>query len=79
MVPGNEIPLHHPVRELFFNLTHRGLRESNLSDEEIHLYLSNLLVEFIHMENVYKIKDESGQRVEYLMDMLGVCGRSRFV
>ena len=72
MVPGNEIPAHHPVRELFLTLTHRGLRESHLSDEEIHLYLSNLLVEFVHMENMYKVRDESGQRVEYLTDMLGV-------
>ena len=71
MVPGNEIPAHHPVRELFLTLTDRGLRESQVSDEEIHLYLSNLLVEFVHMENVYKVRDESGQRVEYLMDMLG--------
>ena len=51
MVPGNEIPAHHPVRELFLTLTDRGLRESQVSDEEIHLYLSNLLVEFVHMEN----------------------------
>ena len=71
MVPGNEIPLHHPIRELFLTLTNRGLRESEVSDEEIHLYLSNLLVEFVHMENVYKVRDGSGQRVEYLMDMLG--------
>ncbi len=71
MVPGNEIPPHHPIRELFLTLTDRGLRESHLSDEEIHLYLSNLLVEFVHMENVYRVRDESGQRVEYLMDMLG--------
>ena len=71
MVPGNEIPTDHPVRELFLALTHRGLRESQVSDEEIHLYLSNLLVEFVHMENVYKVKDQSGQRVEYLTDMFG--------
>ena len=37
MVPGNEIPPHHPIRELFLTLTDRGLRESHLSDEEIHL------------------------------------------
>src|SRR5258705_10560575 len=71
MVPGNEIPPHHPIRELFLTLTHRGLRESHLSDEEIHLYLSNLLVEFVHMENMYKVRDESGKRVEYLTEMLG--------
>jgi len=71
MVLGNEIPLHHPIRELFLTLTDRGLRESHLSDEEIHLYLSNLLVEFVHLENLYKVRDESGRRVEYLMDMLG--------
>lgn len=65
-----EIPLRHPVRQLFHVLTERGLMQLNLSDAELHHYLSNLLVEFIQVENLYKVKDEAGRRVEYVMDML---------
>lgn len=70
MVPGRNIPAHHPVREMFRSLTERGLQQSNLSDAEIHRYLSDLLVEFIHTENLYKLRDESGRRLEFVVDML---------
>jgi hypothetical protein len=70
MVPEAEIPSHHPVRELFRSLTERGLQQSNLSDTEIHRYLSNLLVEFIHIKNLYKLRDESGRPLEFVIDML---------
>jgi hypothetical protein len=70
MVQGTEIPSHHPVRELFRTLTERGLQQSNLRDAEIHHYLSDLLVEFIHTKNLYKLRDESGRRLEHILDML---------
>jgi hypothetical protein len=70
MGPGTEIPPHHPVRELFHTLTERGLQQSNLRDIEIQRYLSDLLVEFIHMNNLYKLRDESGRRLEHVVDML---------
>jgi hypothetical protein len=57
-----EIPLRHPVRQMFHSLTERGLQQSNLSDGEIHQYLSNLLVEFIYIENLFKLRDENGRR-----------------
>jgi hypothetical protein len=65
-----DIPAHHPVRAMFRTLTERGMRQSNLSDAELHGYLSDLLVEFIHTENLFKLRDESGQRLEYVVDML---------
>ncbi len=70
MYQAKEIPAHHPVREMFHSLTERGLKQSQLSDREIHQYLSNLLVEFIHVENLYKVRDQAGRRLEYVMDML---------
>jgi hypothetical protein len=68
--PSREIPLRHPVRQMFGTLTERGLEQSNLPDREIHQYLSNLLVEFIYVENLYKLRDESGRRLEFVVDML---------
>lgn len=70
MSPSREVPLRHPVRQMFRTLTKRGLEQSHLSDAEIHQYLSNLLVEFIYVESLYKVRDESGRRLEYLFDML---------
>ena len=70
MSRGKEIPSHHPVREMFHSLTERGLKQSQLSDREIHHYLSDLLVEFIHVENLYKVRDEAGRGLGYLIDML---------
>ena len=70
MSQGKEIPAHHPVREMFHSLTERGLKQSQLSDREIHEYLSNLLVEFIHVESLYKVRDQAGRRLEYVVDML---------
>ncbi|MEW5978283.1 MAG: hypothetical protein AB1898_21005 [Acidobacteriota bacterium] len=65
-----EIPQRHPVRQMFHTLTERALEQSHLSDQEIHCYLSNLLVEFLYVENLYKVKDETGRRLEYVIDML---------
>jgi hypothetical protein len=76
MPSSPEIPLHHPVRQMFRTLTERGLEQSHLSDVDIHQYLSNLLVEFIYVENLYKVRDESGKRLEYVFDMLAKAGDS---
>jgi hypothetical protein len=59
-----------PIRQLFEQLTERGLGQLNLHDRETILYITNLLTEFVHMENLYRIKDESGRHVQYLFEML---------
>ena len=43
---------------------------------QIHQYLSNLLVEFVYVENLYKIRDESGRRLEYLFDLIARASES---
>jgi hypothetical protein len=64
-----QIPENHPLRKLFRNLTDRALAQSSLPDRDLLTYLSNLLVDFAYIENVY-IKDAEGQRLRYLVDML---------
>ena len=77
MVPGNEIPAHHPVRELFLTLTHRGLRESHLSDEEIHLYRPTCWWNLFTWRTC--IKSGMSRAAGSVSDgHVGVCGRSRF-
>jgi hypothetical protein len=70
MVSGKEVPSDHPVRQTFHALTERGSQQSQLSDREIHIYLSNLLVDFIHVDNLFKVRDEHGKRLEYIADLL---------
>lgn len=64
------LPENHPVKKLFRNLMDRALAQSSLPDQDILLYLSDLLVEFIYIENLYRLRNEKGQRLEYLVDML---------
>jgi hypothetical protein len=65
-----DIPESHPIRGLFQELTKRGMSQLQLHDPETIQYLTNLLTEFVHIENLCRIKDKSGRRAEYLFDML---------
>src|SRR5215831_12031688 len=66
----HEIPRDHPIRAFFQQLTERGMGQLNLHDPDTIQYITNLLTDFIHAENMYRIKDEAGHRVQYLFDML---------
>ena len=60
----------HPVRQIFQQLTERGMSQLNVRDRDTIDYITNLLTEFVHVENMYRLKDESGQRLEYICDIL---------
>src|SRR5262245_31773029 len=68
------IPRDHPIRLLFQQLTERGMGQLNLHDPDTIQYVTNLLTDFIQTENMYRIKDEAGNRVQYLFDMLTQAG-----
>ena len=70
MSPASRVPEHHPLRKLFLSLTDRVLTHTSLRDKDILKYLSNLLMSFMYVENLYKLKDENGKRLEHLVDML---------
>jgi hypothetical protein len=65
-----EIPADHPVRVFFQQLTERGMDQLNLHDPDTIQYITNLLTEFIQIENMYRIQDESGRRLQYVFEML---------
>lgn len=70
-VAGSIIPQGHPLRSLFENLVRRRLYgDAQLRDSEIVAYVSNLLVEFTHVRNLYKIRDARGRRLEDVGEML---------
>lgn len=59
-----------PMRAMFQKLTERGMGQLNLHDRDTIQYITNLLTEFVQIENMYRFKDEHGNRVRYLCDML---------
>jgi len=72
--PRHDIPADHPIRSFFHELTQRGLSQLQLHDPDTIHYLTNLLTEFVQIENMYRIKDESGRRLEYVCDLLTQSG-----
>lgn len=68
------ISADHPIRALFRKLTERGMGQLNLRDPDTIQYITNLLTEFVQIENMYRIRDEAGTRARYLFDMLTQAG-----
>ena len=70
MKNARSIPENHPLTTLFRSLAERGLTQAKLHDRDILLYLADLLVEFMFIENLYRLRDAEGKPLEYLVDML---------
>src|SRR5438445_13678261 len=66
----HDILADHPIRALFHQLTERGMGQLNLHDPDTIQYVTNLLTEFVQIENMYRIKDESGRRLQHILDIL---------
>jgi len=66
-----EISENHPLRLLFRGLTERNLMgKVGLADIEVVRYVSDLLTRFAHVDNLYKIRDSRGKRLEDVGEML---------
>src|SRR5579875_2744997 len=62
---------HHPLRTLFAELVHRRLLgTAHLDDVPIARYIANLLTEFCHVDNLYKIRDSRAKRLDSFVDYL---------
>lgn len=67
----SRIPKHHPLRRLFGALTERSFAEKlGWPDLKVTGYLSNLLVEFTHTDQLYRIRNRQGSRVDTVVDLL---------
>ena len=69
------VPPDHPVRAVLRQLTDRAMKRLDLRDEETICYVANLLTDFIHCENLYRLRDDSGKRLEYICDILDQASR----
>jgi hypothetical protein len=62
---------NHPLRSLFAELVQkRLLGTAQLDDRRIANYVAGLLVDFCHVENVYRIRNTKGKRLEDVGEML---------
>lgn len=63
------IPERHPLRYLFHTLTEASFEQVGMPDLELMNYVAGLLIDFTHVDNLYRIRDAKGQRVKYLFDL----------
>jgi hypothetical protein len=62
---------NHPLRFLFAELIEkRLLGTAQLNDHRVANYIAGLLVDFCHVENLYRIRDTKGKRLEDVGEML---------
>ena len=64
------VPLDHPIRRMFRTLTEMSFEQIDLRDRELMRYVADLLVEFVHIDNLYRWRDARGKRLDSIVDML---------
>jgi hypothetical protein len=61
----------HPLRQLFGTLTEKSFAEKlGWPDVTVTGYLSNLLVEFTDIDQLFKIRNQQGQMVQTVVELL---------
>jgi len=61
----------HSLRKLFGALTEKNFYEClGWPDAPVIKYISDLLVDFIHIENLYRLKSASGKQLKEVAEML---------
>jgi hypothetical protein len=65
-----QVPADHPIRQMFRTLTEMGFEHIDVHDRDLIRYVADLLVEFIHVDNLFRLRDQQGRRLEHLVDML---------
>ncbi len=68
---GTPVSLQHPLRRLFAALTEKSFtKHLGWPDPKVTSYLSNLLVDFTHTDQLYKIRNRQDQPVDTVVDLL---------
>jgi hypothetical protein len=65
------VPETHPLREFFGDLVQKHYYESaGLRDAEITAYVANMLAEFCEVNELFKLRNESGRSLQDVGEML---------
>jgi hypothetical protein len=66
-----QVSPNHPLRRLFSELLYKHLiRAAQLDDPQISDYVGDLLVNFTHVDNLYRLRNSKGPRLEDVAEML---------
>src|SRR5882724_8772614 len=65
------IPSSHELRQTFDELTRRGSQHSQLLDPELHRYLTDLLLEFVHVDHSFRFRTECLGHIGYVTGVFG--------
>ena len=66
-----QISREHPLRKLFQELVRRHFfRGAQLYDSDIAQYVSGVLADFTHVDNLYRIRNARGQPLQEVAEML---------
>ena len=61
----------HPLRHFFTDMVRRRFEaDVRLPDQRLVAYVSGLLVDFTHVDNLYRVRDARGRRLEDVGEML---------
>jgi hypothetical protein len=63
------IPEGHPLRHLFQTMTEASFEHIGKRDVELMIYVTGLLIDFVHVDNLYRVRDAQGRRLKYLIDL----------
>jgi hypothetical protein len=70
-MPMNPLPQDHPLRRLFSGTVQQVLyADIGMCDPQIADYLTDLLSSFIHIDDLYPLRDASGRRLEDVAEMV---------
>ena len=62
---------NHPLRIYFSGLTEQTfMADLGVADPKLIDYLSMLLSRFVHIDTIYRLRSESGRRLEEVADMM---------
>jgi len=65
------ISAQHPIRELFQTLVHRSFqRQLRPADPQVTRYIADVMVDFTHRDNIYRIRNARGKHLEEVAEML---------
>lgn len=64
------VPESNVLQQFFNLLVERNYDEVGVRQPEVHHYVANLLTEFCHADNLFKIKNGEGRRLEDVGEML---------
>jgi hypothetical protein len=65
-----QVPADHPIRQMFRSLTEMSFEHIELRDRDLMRYVADLLVEFIHVDNLFRLRDRQGRHLDQLLDMV---------